>query len=160
MTRFYKFGADNYVNLNHVRTITLWMDSNGVTNQTNVCFADGTEKTYRGACDVERATATVLPAAPGWELLTVWFGDEEPGVLHRSDRQPIVGWHVPGNGRSAEPVIIACELRQPGDGEGCRAILRPDGVVVTLERDSWPYLNDWLAHVRGEWRAWWKEVRS
>ena len=58
-------------------------------------------------CLGEELTAPVVAAAPGFQMLSFWFYDEEPTiekVLHPNYRDPIVAWRLGEYG--PKPIVL------------------------------------------------------
>jgi hypothetical protein len=104
----------------------------------------------RYGCDagvIIGAAVDVVPACPGWEVLSVWEDDCATAV----ERLPVVAWRVPAESmernESASPVCV-------GDWGGDRcALLAPDGRCFELRKDgAWqdefPNVEAWLGEVR------------
>jgi hypothetical protein len=116
-------------------------------------FANGTSKTYEGQNHhgFERRTAPVIPATPGFELISLRLQDDaEPSAANLS-RQPIIAWRIEGTYVSLYPTPIGID-DDPGNEEDS-VILRPDGVVVAPGYMRWENLDAWIAHECDEWRV-------
>jgi hypothetical protein len=80
-----------------------------------------------------RATCPIIPAQPGFELLTAWFPPRpECGELSFT-RAPIIGWRVKPSDFEPEPLV---PVREQGSTLGWNrraAIKYPDGLIHELD---------------------------
>lgn len=102
-------------------------------------------------------TAPIVPANPGFQLLSFWFADDEgyeptaDDVTAVRNRMPILAWRL----MNSSPEPIAFDFCEPDPDEGLVAVLRPDGaVVVQGEQSSFENLDKWAEYVCKKWRLW------
>jgi len=161
------YSGRNLINFDLVKKVSLSLNEEDHRDALDVVFSDGTEERYEGhllyrmVAGLKDLSATVIPAAPGFELLDFWFYGADPyvatvaepnvaAVLDQYYRSPIVAWRITQLG--PEPIGILGS--RPNSDEGMEAILRPDGVVIQLGSQPWRDTNAWAEDVVEKWKEW------
>jgi hypothetical protein len=147
---FYDLGDDTAVNLDHV-TMVICKKDDGV-----ILFADGSRLkcTQNDAQGMAKLAKQVIPAAPGFELVTFHPYDAEPTaelVLSECWRQPILAWRVEELGM-IDPVTLT--NTDPSSSDTLAAIIQPNGTVVGFWWDDggeWKDIGEWAKHVCAKW---------
>lgn len=159
MAQFHKFDKET-VNLDHVVKIEYYREGPKELKKycTRVYFHDGTVTGYPGnqLLDLNERTGEVVPAAPGFELLDIWYFDERPTIefiFDKMNRLPIVAWRIIDN--FATP-ICPDEHSGPGINKGPAFVCLPDGSFrepyVTAYKDA----QSLLERLQSDWDNWQK----
>jgi hypothetical protein len=167
MATFIDMG-ERFINLDMVREArTIWNEQTGAT-KTVFIFNDDHHETCGGnyEAEIRNATASLVPASPGYELISFHFHREaDPcGTEVRSSfgRNPIVAWRMPANddsGGCPEPVCIDEVVVRYGNDRRT-AILCPNGSVIDPANEDWPDLDAWITSVCQAWHKWFTEKQK
>jgi hypothetical protein len=93
------------------------------------------------ADDANKLVTSIIPALPGYELITSSYEREEEFAFWRT---PIIAWRIGCVDGYPGPVTV-------GDSETCsqpQAILMPNGQVEIQADSSFDNLADWEKHAR------------
>jgi hypothetical protein len=91
-------------------------------------------------------TVAVIPAQPGYELLT--FSQDHDSEFW-FDRQPIIAWRIAGSGWPwPEPITVSGDK----DCGPNTVILCPDGKVEWQSTATFDSLEKWKVSAEAEWR--------
>lgn len=162
-----KFLTDGYsycINLNHVRHIEFTKTRAWVTygsDQERECFAKGTSA-YKKLCQfaerLDDSEHRIVPAAPGFELLTFTPDDDADPVAFdieaNLDRSPVIAWHIDGDPVGYQRAIaIDGDLTfHQDDPFGSSAVLSPDGTVFAAGGYRVASLDAWVRVLREDWK--------
>ena len=146
------------LNLNHVRVFRYRQTRDG--REVPVAYADDGE-TYE-CYSVEALISPIIPAQPGFNLLTVWFyGDVVPDdhndLAERVNKDDIIAWRMSSSG----PIPITAE----GDSElGFRADLTaiqdPAGKIILPEDSSFDTFDAFLIELRDRHKKYIERLRE
>lgn len=151
---FVKIGR-KLINLDHVKSVqpTKKAYSDGVTSEgVAVHYADGSDEYFNNAADVgdylEKFTAPVIAAAPGFYLLDLYYQDEPPNVeiikeVIMREREPIVAWRLRSD--FVEPITLQWMIEW---NDQRYAILYPDGQVVRPGENLWKNIDAAAAKIQ------------
>jgi hypothetical protein len=156
MSQWIETERSTFVNLAHVRRITPIHPENGI-QQLSLELDDNshalTHKRDRlSPIELAELLATVLPASPGQEALSVATNsDTERPTEVRVDRYPIVGWRI-----RCHPNFPAAEPILPPDFPFYRLmIMLPDARVLEPFVGEYDSIDDMKAEVlRQEQQTW------
>jgi hypothetical protein len=91
---------------------------------------------------IVRASQPVIPAQPGYRLLTFCFDPSEPGEAPWSSDEPVLGWRVDVQG-GLEPVVIDYNFTTM---DADHAILEPTGKVHAVDA-AYDDLHSWMKYM-------------
>lgn len=120
----------------------------------------------------DRSAYPIIPAVPGFQLLTFWFEDAELDPMRERDtrtfdiaanlwRETVVAWRL-HPAWYPEPITAShsmeCDAETGTSANGATAaILDPAGAVTVQHDCVYRTMDEWINHVRAEWRRWRQE---
>lgn len=83
--------------------------------------------------------SAVVPAQPGWNVLSVWEGDDDDPTVTGYTREPVIAWVIDSK------LVMAIPITASTYGElGSCVVEGPGGSVVEPGRESWPSAESWF----------------
>jgi hypothetical protein len=117
----------------------------------------------------DKTNYQIIPAVPGFQLLTFWFEDDERDPRRERDtrtfdiaanlwRETIIAWRLPPDWYPEPITVHHCMDYDAETGTSTSgaiaAILDPAGAVTEQHTCTFRNLDEWIAHAREEWRRW------
>ena len=84
----------------------------------------------------------VIPAAPGYFVISPVFDTDKTDVFIDHMADPIIGWAVDRESFQPYPITLN------GVDENTPSILKPDGSIDRLGMESYDSLDKWIADLR------------